>query len=172
MAHHAIETKIKHRLFCYYEPMENQTKWSNPDHNTHKEIAKWAASCAEHVLHFFEEVSPADKRPSHAIEVLRSWINDETTMVDCRKAAFAAHAAARESTNPSAIAAARAAGQAAAVAHMWNHAPHAANYAIISVKSSTTEGESATAMEKEHSWQLRQLDDKLKIKIFPSKGGV
>jgi hypothetical protein len=41
---------------------------------------------------------------------------------DVREKAFAAHAAAREAGDPSALAAARVCGKAAAVAHMAGHA--------------------------------------------------
>jgi hypothetical protein len=51
-------------------------------------------------------------------------------MVECRKATFAAHAAAREASDLAAVAAARATGQAAAVAHMYTHARHAGEYAV------------------------------------------
>ena len=57
-------------------------------------------------------------------------------MTACRTAAFAAHAAARDATvaeAPDAVAAARAAGQAAAVAYMFDHLPCAAAYAATAI---------------------------------------
>jgi len=39
----------------------------------HQLLAVWAAACAEHVLHLFEEQEPADPRPRQAIEAARAW---------------------------------------------------------------------------------------------------
>ena len=39
----------------------------------HRLLAMWAAVCAEHVLHFFEQAHPADERPHRAIEQARAW---------------------------------------------------------------------------------------------------
>jgi hypothetical protein len=62
----------------------------------HRLLASWAAACAEHVLHFFEQAHPADKRPHRAIEQARAWARGEITKTQARAAAFAAHDAARE----------------------------------------------------------------------------
>src|SRR5919202_3039255 len=82
----------------------------------HHRLALWAADCAEHVLHFFEQVRPSDDRPRRAIELARAWARGEITMTQARTAAFAANAAARE-VSGAAKRAALAAGQAVAVAH-------------------------------------------------------
>ncbi|HVM72476.1 MAG TPA: hypothetical protein VMT91_12015, partial [Anaerolineales bacterium] len=60
----------------------------------HRLLAGWAADCAQHVLHFFEEVQPNDDRPRQAIEQARAWALGEITVTQARTAAFAAHAAA------------------------------------------------------------------------------
>lgn len=62
----------------------------------HIQKALWACSVAEHVLGSFESVFPDDMRPRDAIAAGRSWPAGELAMVDARKAAFAAHAAARD----------------------------------------------------------------------------
>jgi hypothetical protein len=82
------------------------------DTNQHL-LALWAAACAEHVLHFFEEVQPEDDRPRHAIEQARAWARGEITMSEARTAAGHAMAAARD-LRGAARHAAYAAGQAAA----------------------------------------------------------
>ena len=41
-------------------------------------LALWAASCAEHVLDFFESAKPSDSRPRHAIEQARAWARGES----------------------------------------------------------------------------------------------
>ena len=114
----------------------SKEKWANPEPPIHRAIARWAASCAERALHVFEERRPDDDRPRAAIESVRAWERGEVPMTACRTAAFAAHAAARDATEsgaPDAVAAARNAGQAAAVVHMFDHSPHAANYAAKAI---------------------------------------
>ncbi|TME87799.1 MAG: hypothetical protein E6I52_30300, partial [Chloroflexi bacterium] len=39
----------------------------------HHLLAVWAADCAEHVLHYFEQARPGDERPRRAIELARAW---------------------------------------------------------------------------------------------------
>src|SRR5256886_1048257 len=93
----------------------------------HHLLALWAATCAEHVLHLFEEAQPSDSRPRHAIELARAWTRGEITMSEARAAAGHAMAAARELSG-AARHAAYAAGQAAAVAHVAAHELAAAAY--------------------------------------------
>ena len=78
----------------------------------------FAADCAEHVLHLFEEEYPNDNRPRKAIEAARLYAND-TIGVAARDAAGAAAGAAgwdaaRDAARVAAGAAAGAAGWAAA----------------------------------------------------------
>lgn len=129
------------------------SSFSNPDLSIHRVIAAWAADCAERVLPLFEVERPHDRRPREAIDALRAWTRGEQTMPECRVAAFAAHAAAREATSPIAVAAARAAGQACSVAHMFTHAPHAAVYAAKAV--TLAHGNQAGDVERE--WQESAL---------------
>jgi hypothetical protein len=126
---------------------------TNDDHHR---LALWAALCAEHVLHFFEEVQPKDKRPRQAIDLTRAWVQGKITMSQARKAAFAAHAAAREVTG-AAKEAARAAGQAVAVAHMADHELGAAAYAIRAIRAATTQDNRDMSSRMECQWQREQL---------------
>jgi hypothetical protein len=59
----------------------------------HHLLAVWAAGCAMHVLHFFEEAQPDDDRPRRAIELTHAWVRGEITMTQARSAALAANAA-------------------------------------------------------------------------------
>ena len=86
----------------------------------HHLLAVWAADCAQHVLHLFEEIQPNDDRPRRAIELARAWTRGEITMSLSRAAGGHAMAAARDLTG-AARHAAYAAGQAAAVAHVAAH---------------------------------------------------
>ncbi len=127
----------------------------------HHLLAVWAADCAEHVLHFFEEAFPGDDRPRRAIELAHAWARGEITMSQARTAAFAAHAAARE-VSGAAKEAARAAGQAVSVAHMADHELGAAAYAIRTVRAATHESERDEAGRLECQWQRAQLPDEIR----------
>jgi hypothetical protein len=135
------------------------------DLEDHRLLVLWAATCAEHVLENFEGVAADDDRPRKAIEAGRAWVRGEMKMTDARKAAFAAHAAAREMTDTSATAAARAAGHAAATAHVHTHAPHAANYAAVSVGKAVGATPDLKASDwasfNERHWQREQLPERL-----------
>lgn len=148
--------------------MTDKKKFENPAPETHHKLALWAANCAEHVLHIFEESHPDDKRPRLAIAALREWVRGERTMVSCREAAFASHDAAREAKEPAAIAAARAAGQAVAIAHMYTHAPHSADYAAKAAKLNVPKDASNEAWSTERQWQWDQLEENLREIGFPN----
>lgn len=122
----------------------------------HRLLAIWAADCAQHILHLFEQDKPGDDRPRRAIERARSWARGEITMTQARTAAFAAHAAAREATG-AAQEAARAAGHAAAVAHVAEHELGAAAYAIRAARAAAAEEEKEKAGRLECRWQRAQL---------------
>lgn len=125
----------------------------------HRLLAIWAADCAARVLATFEEIYPADSRPSQAIEAGRAWARGALTMTAARQAAFAAHAAARDAKKGSAAAeaAARAAGHAAATAHVASHAIHAAIYAATTVREVTAAAEADAATTREREWQYHHL---------------
>src|ERR687895_2023596 len=79
----------------------------------HHRLAIWAADCAQHVLHHFEQARPADDRPRRAIDLGRAWARGEITWWEARTAGGHANAAARD-LGGAARHAAYAAGQAAA----------------------------------------------------------
>ena len=118
----------------------------------HRLLAAWAADCAEHVLPLFEE-SSSDDRPRRAVETARAWARSEVSVGDARKAAVGAHAAARDATTKSAIAAARAAGHAVATAHMSDHCLGPAIYALNALEAT------GASIDGERAWQLKQLPD-------------
>lgn len=112
----------------------------------HKLLALWAADCAEHVLHVFESTS-VDDRPRKAIDAIRAWVLGEMKMTEVRKTAFEARAAARVTNGETSVMAARAAGHAAATAHVPDHVNHAAAYALKAAKDPIAENE----------WQQQKL---------------
>jgi len=76
-------------------------------------------------------------------------------MADVRRASLAAHAAAREAKEVDAVAAARAAGQAMATAHVPRHAIGAAAYAIKAAAAHSDNVDDGII--KERNWQLQRL---------------
>ena len=127
----------------------------------HRLLAVWAADCAEHVLHFFEQIHPSDLRPREAIDQARAWSRGEITMTQARTAAFAAHAAARDAMG-AAKEAARAAGHAVAVAHMADHELGAAAYAIRAAQAEANPDAKNEARRNECRWQRAQLPDAIR----------
>ncbi|MBV9337735.1 MAG: hypothetical protein JO243_17760 [Solirubrobacterales bacterium] len=114
-------------------------------------VAVWAADCAERVLGLFEAEAPSDSRPRDAIARLRAFARGELGVGEARRR-FVAHAAAREVSAPAAVAAARAAGQAASIPHMGAHALGAAAYAAKAAGLATPDR--PEAVREEVFWQL------------------
>jgi hypothetical protein len=129
--------------------------------SNHHLLALWAASCAEHVLDFFESARPADPRPRRAIELARAWARGEITMTDARSAGGHAMAAARDLSGAPRHAA-YAAGQAAVVAHVAAHELGAAAYAIKAARAAAPDGEGEIAGRLECHWQSDQLPEAIR----------
>lgn len=127
----------------------------------HHLLAIWAADCAQHVLHFFEQVQPDDERPRRAIEQARAWARGEITMTEARSAGGHAMGAAR-ALRGAAREAAYAAGQAAVVAHVAAHELGAAAYAIRAVRAASPEAERLEAGRRECQWQRAQLPSEIR----------
>jgi hypothetical protein len=120
----------------------------------HYQLIKWACDCSEHVLHLSGE--KIDERLKNALNVACDWRQGNASAGDARKASVAAHAVARESSNPAAIAAARSVGHAVATAHMADHSLEAAWYALKAVKST------GNSIDAERKWQEEQLPSEIK----------
>jgi hypothetical protein len=127
----------------------------------HRLLALWAATCAEHVLGFFESTRPEDGRPRHAIDQARAWVRGEITMTEARAAGGHAMAAARDLRGAPRHAA-YAAGQAAVVAHVAAHELGAAAYAIKAARAAAADGEGERAGRLECRWQRDQLPDAIR----------
>ncbi len=69
----------------------------------HRLLAIWAADCAQHVLHHFEQARPKDDRPRRAIDRGRAWARGEITWGEARTAAGHANAAARDLSGAAAM---------------------------------------------------------------------
>jgi hypothetical protein len=118
---------------------------SDPDHHL---FAIWAAGCAQHMLHHFEQVRPGDDRPRQAIRLARAWARGEIPMKQAHRTAFIANAAARDVSGAARMAA-LAAGQAVAVAH-------------VAAREAAPEHERDEAGKRECHWQRARLPDAIR----------
>jgi hypothetical protein len=83
-----------------------------------REIARYAAECAETVVAIFEADQPGDPRPRAAIDAALTFARGGERTKALRDSAWAANKAAREAVTAAACDAARAAGHAAAAAYL------------------------------------------------------
>jgi len=127
----------------------------------HHLLAIWAADCAEHVLHLFEEIRPNDERPRRAIEAARAWAQGAITMTQSKAAGGHAMAAARDLKGAARFAA-FAAGQAGVVAHVAAHELGAAAYAIKAVRETAPKGQAEEYGRRECEWQRAQLPSQIR----------
>jgi hypothetical protein len=120
----------------------------------HKQLIKWACKCSEHVLNLFGDT--LDERLNNAIIIAKEWADGKATVGDAMKASVAAHAVARESSDPISIAVARSVGQAVATAHMADHSLGAALYALRAVNNADK------SSDAERNWQNKQLPSEIR----------
>jgi uncharacterized protein GlcG (DUF336 family) len=96
-----------------------------------------------------------DERLKNAIIIGNEWADEKATTGDAMKASLAAHVVARESSSPISIAIARSVGQAVATAHMADHSPGAALYALKAIRNA------GKTVETEREWQNKQLPSEI-----------
>lgn len=118
-------------------------------------VAGWAAHCAARVLPLFEAAAPADDRARALVERARAYSRGELGTAEEIRRRFVGGVGAGDVDSPAAAAAARAAGQAAAVCHMGAHALGAAAYAVRAAALAAPDR--ADAVEQEVRWQVAQL---------------
>ncbi len=126
-------------------------------------VAAWAADCAERVLELFEAEARGDHRPRDAIVRTRAFARGELAVAKEIRRRFVGGAAAREVTDLAAVAAARAAGQAASVCHMGAHALGAAAYAAKAAGLAAACGPEAVRVEIR--WQLGRLSPAMRAAL-------
>jgi hypothetical protein len=127
-----------------------------------RQVAEWAAACAERILPLFERRDRTDARPREAIEAARSFARGDIRVGVARKAAAAAHPAARTATDPAAVAAARAAGHTAATAHMASHAPGVPYYVSKALLAAAPDNGA-----KELRWEFEHASALVRVWAFP-----
>lgn len=135
-----------------------------------RQVAAWAADCAERVLVLFETEAPADGRPRDAIARTRAFARGEVDAAGEIRRRFVAGRAAQAVSSPAAVAAARAAAQASGVAHMGAHALGAAAYAAKAVGLAAPDR--PEAVHDEISWQVERMTDETRsaLRKLPSVG--
>jgi len=129
----------------------------------HRRLALWAALCAEHVLHLFEDEQVSDTRPRDAIEAARTWARGELKMMAARARGGHAMGAARPLRGAARFAA-YSAGQAACVGHVAEHDLGAAAYAIRAVGAAKPGDPGAGRVERD--WQRGQLDSQIRALVL------
>lgn len=122
-----------------------------------RQVAAWAADCADRVLVVFETEAPEDDRPRDAIARARAFARGELDAAGEIRRRFVAGRATHAVSSPAAVAAARAAAQASGVAHMGAHALGAAAYAAKA--AGLTAPDRPDAVHDEISWQLEHMSD-------------
>jgi hypothetical protein len=139
-------------------------------------VAAWAADCASRVLALAESADPQDgdaqnDRPREAIERTRAFARGESDVAGEIRRRFTNGGAARDAPTPAAHAARKAAGQAAAVAHMGAHALGAAAYAAKAAGLATPDRQD-TAVAEEIRWQLRHASPSVRdaLRRLPPAG--
>jgi hypothetical protein len=97
--------------------MGRESKYFTLSLESLRSLGSWAADCAERALPVYEKVADSDSRPRAAIEGIRVFAAGGKRTAQLRSLALSAYSAARETNDPAAAAAARAAGLAAASAY-------------------------------------------------------
>lgn len=128
-----------------------------------REIAGFAAACAQRVLPIFEQHMPDDPRPREAIEAALAFSKDGKRSNALRASGFAAYKAAREASSLAAAEAAEAATQAVGAAylhplasgrqvkHILGAAAHAARASELAARNDRSAG------EENRSWTLQHV---------------
>ena len=140
-----------------------------------REIGFWAADCAERVLPLFEGKVFSDSRPREAIEGIREFARGGKRTSNLRSLALAALAAARETSDPVAAAAARAAGVAASSAYMHplanlNQAKHALGAAMYAARARELEAaDDSNVAGEEIRWAVKHASPAVRevIRRYP-----
>ncbi|MFA6455652.1 MAG: putative immunity protein [Bacteroidota bacterium] len=127
----------------------------------HFQLMKWACDCSRHVLPLFGK--KMNKQLTHALVVGMEWTKGKASVGDARNAAVVAHAVARESNNPVAVAVARSVGHAVATAHMADHSLGAALYALKALKSAEK------PIDAERRWQNNRLPAAVKKLVISAR---
>ena len=127
----------------------------------HRLLALWAADCADHVLHLFDDGNPSDTRPREAVDAARAWASGVLPMMAARARGGHAMGAARPLRGAARFAA-YAAGQAACVGHVPEHDLGAAAYALKAVAADA----GPAVLRAERDWQRERLPGQVRALVL------
>jgi hypothetical protein len=128
-----------------------------------RQVAAWAADCAERVLDVFETEVPGNDRPRQLIGRARAFARGESATAEEIRRRFVGGVGAGDVMAPAAAAAARAAGQAVAVCHMGAHGLGAAAYAAKA--AGLAYPHRPDAVEEEVHWQLARMSAEVRAAL-------
>ena len=127
----------------------------------HRQLILWACACSSHVLPLFG--NEIDNRLTDALMIARKWADGNATVGDARKSSVGAIRVANENSDPVLVAVARSVGHAVATAHMADHSPGSADYALKAVKNA------GLSIEAERKWQDEQLPEEIRDLVLSSR---
>ncbi len=140
--------------------MGRESKYFTLSLESLRAIGNWAADCAERALPVYETHANSDSRPRAAIEGIRVFARGGNRTAQLRSLALEAFSAARESSDPAAAAAARAAGLAAASAYTHPLADVQQTKHIVGPAAYA-----ALALELDHAGDPNIADDEIRWAI-------
>ncbi|NLB89702.1 MAG: hypothetical protein GX786_00550, partial [Clostridiales bacterium] len=128
------------------------------EQQTHKALVLWALDCAPRFLEIFENYYPTETRPRELLVIADLWGKGEVKMPVAKKAIHATHNAATDAQAfPSAQAAARAIGHAAATIHVETHALGIVFYGLTSLVYEENPEDVNAFVIKECNWFFEKL---------------
>jgi hypothetical protein len=147
--------------------MNSKSRYFSLSLESLRALGGWAADCAERALSIYEAHADSDSRPRAAIEAIRVFAAGGRRTAQLRSLALAAHAAAREVSDPAAAAAARAAGSAAASAythpladvHQTKHVVGSGAYAALALELN---GGDPTIGDGEVRWAIEHVPSEVR----------
>ena len=117
--------------------------------SSRRTVVLWALEGAQCPARALREYFGEDDRFADAVEMGRMWAEGRVKMPAARRAILGVHAAARETSDPAAVALCRAVGQACSAVHSPRHAPGLAIYELT-----------ALVRMRPRGWE-RDVEDKL-----------
>ena len=130
------------------------------------DLAKWAISCAKHILPSASEEDIDFSIIENGFKVNELWQIGKASVHEVRQAGFKIHAIARRCKTEVGKNAIRTAGQAIGVGHMKEHAMVCSDYAIKTI--GLTFLRNSDKIKDEREWQLEELK-KIKTTLNKNK---
>ena len=148
--------------------MSRESRYFSLSLESLRALGDWAADCAERALSVYETHANSDSRPRAAIEGIRMFANGGKRTAQLRSLALSAYSAARDTNDPAAAAAARAAGLAASSAYthpladvqQTKHIVGPAAYAALALE--LNQGGDHSIGDNEVVWAIEHITPKVR----------